>query len=59
MIQRFLEKCHALQRVSHQQQGAIKGKGDNSALYESAGATQEPGGIPSSGMGLSGRQGAL
>jgi hypothetical protein len=55
MIQRFLEKCHALQRVSHQQQGAIKGKGGNSALYESAGATQEPGGIPSSGMGLSGR----
>jgi len=21
MVQRFLEKCHALQRVSHQQQG--------------------------------------
>jgi len=44
MFQRFLEKCHALQRVAHQQQGAING-----ALCKGAGATQEPGGIPSSG----------
>jgi hypothetical protein len=51
MVQQFLEKRHAFQRVAHQQQGAIKGAPCNGA--------QEPGGIPSSGGGLWGRQSAL